>query len=105
MHDKDPDESSMLRGAERGHAAWRELVERHLGRILAFASRTIGERAEAEDIAQEVFARLWTHAKGWRPGPGRVTTWLHRIALNLCLDYRARMRQERLDAIPEPIDP
>lgn len=95
----------MLRVAQGDHAACRELVDRHLGRILAFASRTIGDRAEAEDIAQEVFTRLWVHAKSWRPGPGRVTTWLHRIALNLCLDHRARMRQERLDAIPEPADP
>lgn len=105
MHDTDSDETLMLRVAQGDHAACQELVERHLGRILAFASRTIGDRAEAEDIAQEVFTRLWIHAKGWRPGPGRVTTWLHRIALNLCLDYRARMRQERLDAVPEPIDP
>ena len=65
----------------------------------------MGNRAEAEDIAQEVFTRLWSHASSWRPGPGRLTTWLHRVARNLCLDYLARMRQEPLDGVPEPIDP
>ena len=104
MHDTDPDETLMARVAQGDHAACRELVERHLGRILAFASRTVGNRAEAEDIAQEVFTRLWTHAGSWQPGLGRLSTWLHRVALNLCLDHLARKRPEPLDDVPEPID-
>ena len=95
----------MLRVAEGDHAACRELAERHLGRIVAFASRTLGDRVAAEDIAQEVFARLWIHAKRWQPGPARLSTWLHRIALNLCLDHSARKREAPLDDVPEPIDP
>ena len=95
----------MVRVAQGDHAACRQLTERHLGRILAFASRTLGDRAAAEDVAQEVFMRLWMHAKRWRPGPARVTTWLHRVALNLCLDYSARQREQTLDGVPEPVDP
>ena len=95
----------MLRVAAGDHAACRQLAERHLPRILAFASRTLGDRSAAEDIAQEVFTRLWTHAKRWQPGPARLSTWLHRIALNLCLDHSARKREAPLDDVPEPIDP
>jgi RNA polymerase sigma-70 factor (ECF subfamily) len=105
VSDADADEILMARVAQGDHAACQQLVERHLASILAFASRTLGERAAAEDIAQEVFTRLWMHAKRWRPGAARLTTWLHRIALNLCLDCLRRKREEALDDVPEPIDP
>ena len=95
----------MSRVAQGDQVACRQLVERHLGPILAFASRILGDRVAAEDVAQEVFSRLWTHAKRWQPGPARLTTWLHRIALNLCLDQLGRKREEALDDIPEPTDP
>jgi len=105
MPDTDSDESLMVLVAQGDHAACRTLVERHLGRIFAFASRTVGDRSEAEDIAQEVFTRLWQHAASWRPGAARLTTWLHRVALNLCLDHLSRKRAVNLDGVPEPIDP
>lgn len=95
----------MLRVAQGDHAACQQLAERHLGRILSFAARTLGDRTMAEDVAQETFTRLWMHAKRWQPGPARLTTWLHRIALNLCLDHLARKREESLDDVPEPTDP
>jgi RNA polymerase sigma-70 factor (ECF subfamily) len=104
MPEPQPDEALMLLVAQGDHAACRQLAERHLGRIFAFANRTLGDRALAEDVAQEVFARLWVHAKRWEPGPARVSTWLHRIALNLCLDLKAKRREETLDDVPEPID-
>jgi RNA polymerase sigma-70 factor, ECF subfamily len=104
MLDTDPDELLMSRVAQGDHTACRKLVERHLGRIVSFAARTTGDRAAAEDIAQEVFTRLWVHASRWRPGPARLTTWLHRIALNLCLDHSARRRGESLADVPEPLD-
>jgi len=100
----DPDEILMSLVAQGDHAACRELVERHLGRILAFATRTVGDHAAGEDIAQEVFTRLWVHAKRWQPGPARLTTWLHRIAFNLCLDHSARRRSETLVDVPEALD-
>jgi RNA polymerase sigma-70 factor, ECF subfamily len=105
MVDDDSDEILMLRVARADHAACQRLVERHLPRIHAFAYRTLGDRSAAEDIAQEVFARVWTHARTWQPGRARLTTWLHRVALNLCLDHRARKREEGLEGVPEPCDP
>src|SRR5437867_4074702 len=65
---KESDEILMVRVAHADRAACGQLVERHLGRILALASRTLGDRTAAEDVAQEVFFRLWIHAKRWQPG-------------------------------------
>jgi RNA polymerase sigma-70 factor (ECF subfamily) len=101
----EPDETLMLRVGTGDHAACRELVDRHLGRVVAFAGRMLGDRATAEDVAQEVFLRLWSHAQRWRPRGARLTTWLHRIALNLCLDCLARRRETPLDEVEEPADP
>jgi RNA polymerase sigma-70 factor (ECF subfamily) len=52
----------------------------------------LGDMAEAEDVAQECFLRLWRTAPKWR-GEARVGTWLHRVAHNLCID-RLRRRRE-----------
>ncbi len=94
----------MLRVGTGDHAACHALVERHLARIVAFAGRVLGDRTMAEDVAQEVFLRLWSHAQRWQPSGARLTTWLHRIALNLCLDWLARRREAPLDNVNEPVD-
>ena len=101
---EEADETLMRRVARGDQEACRALVERHLGRIVAFAARTLGNATDAEDVAQEVFLRLWTNARRWEPR-ARLGTWLHRIALNLCLDRIARRREAPLDAAPEPVDP
>jgi RNA polymerase sigma-70 factor, ECF subfamily len=99
------DDALMRRVGQGDHEACRALVERHLGRIVAFAARTLGNRADAEDVAQDTFVRAWRNARRWQPGRARLTTWLHRIALNLCLDRLARRRDTPLDGVPEPVDP
>ena len=102
---EDSDEALMVRVGAGDRDACRALVERHLARLVAFATRVLGNRAEAEDVAQDVFLRVWSSAHRWRPGPARLTTWLHRVALNLCLDRLARRRHASLDAVPDPPDP
>ncbi len=94
----------MLRVGRGDGDACRLLVERHLGRVVAFAARVLGSPSDAEDVAQEVFARVWTSAGAWQPS-ARFTTWLHRVALNLCLDRLARRREAALDEAAEPVDP
>lgn len=102
---EEPDEALMVQvGGGRRDAA-RELVGRHLGRIVAFATRTLGNRSDGEDVAQETFLRVWTHADRWTPGTARFTTWLHRVALNLCFDRLAKRREGQLDDATEPVDP
>ena len=94
----------MLRTGAGDREAFRQLLERHLGRTVAFAARVLGDRTSAEDVAQEAFLRLWTHAARWQP-TARLSTWLHRVTLNLCLDRLGRAREVALDDIAEPRDP
>lgn len=101
---EDSDETLMLKAGAGDREAFRRLVERHLARTVAFAARVLGERAAAEDVGQETFLRVWTHASRWEPA-ARLTTWIHRVALNLCLDRLDRRREVDLDEIPEPRDP
>ncbi|QYK41152.1 MAG: RNA polymerase sigma factor [Paracoccaceae bacterium] len=89
-------------------AAARELAARHLPRVLSFAARMLGgDRAEAEDVAQEALLRLWRIAPDWREGEAQVSTWLYRVAANLCTDRlrrRGRRNAVTLDDAPEIAD-
>jgi RNA polymerase sigma-70 factor (ECF subfamily) len=87
--------------------AARVLTGRHLGRVYRFAARVLGDRAEAEDVAQDAMLRLWRVARDWRPGEAQVSSWLYRVTANLCIDRqraRARRRTEALDDVAEPAD-
>ena len=64
----DPDEELVARIARGDPAAANEFVALKLGRILALARRMLTDAVEAEDVAQEVFLRVWRHAPAWRPG-------------------------------------
>jgi RNA polymerase sigma factor (sigma-70 family) len=75
--------------------AARLLAGRHLRRVFGYALRLLaGDRAEAEDMAQEVMLRLWRIAADWRAGEAQVSTWLYRVTTNLCTD-RMRSRKRR----------
>lgn len=83
-------------------AAYRELMGRHLRGVTAFANRLLGNRADAEDVCQETFARLWGKADSFRP-QAKVSTWLYRIAHNLCIDRLRRRRwssSAEVEALP-----
>jgi RNA polymerase sigma factor (sigma-70 family) len=97
----DPDDELLSRVAVGDPAASRALVARKLPRLLSLAGRMLGDGAEAEDVAQEAFLRIWKQAPKWRPGAARFDTWLHRVALNLCYD---RLRRRRELAFAEPPD-
>jgi RNA polymerase sigma-70 factor (ECF subfamily) len=87
------DETLMLRAGRGDRAACQLLVERHLGSIVTFAHRALGDRSEADDAAQEVFLRVWSAAPRWKHGSARFRTWLYRVALNVCLDRLAKARR------------
>ena len=92
----DPD-ADLVRNAGAGDARAAEaLVRRHLPRMVGLARRMLNDAAEAEDVAQEVFLRVWREAPNWRPGAAKFETWMHRVALNLCYD-RLRRRREKPD--------
>lgn len=101
------DEALLQLYAGGDRAAARTLVLRLSPRVLGYATRLLGDRAEAEDIAQEAMLRLWRVAPGWRAGEAQVTTWLYRVVTNLVTDrQRARQRRQAttLDDAPEVAD-
>ncbi len=92
----DPD-AEIVRQAGAGDVRAAEtLVRKHLPKMVGLARRMLNDGAEAEDVAQEVFLRVWRAAPRWRPGGAKFETWMHRVALNLCYD-RMRRRREKAD--------
>lgn len=82
-------------------AAFRVLVDRHLDRLVRVAERLLSNRADAEEVAQEVFVRVWQHAARWESGNARYATWLHRVTVNLCQDRLRKRREVGVDELPE----
>lgn len=100
-----PDAALLIAFANGDAGAAQLLAERLLPRTLAQAQRMLGDRAEAEDVAQEAMMRLWRIAGEWRQGEAQVSTWLYRVTANLCTDrLRRRKRSVPLDAVAEPLD-
>lgn len=68
------------------HDAFRALVARHATALHRFAYRLMRNSSDAEDVAQETFLRVWQRAATWETDRVRFSTWLFRIAHNLCVD-------------------
>lgn len=85
-------------------SAARELTARHAPRILRLATHMLGNAAEAEEVTQETMLRLWIIAPDWQPGRATVSTWVWKVALNLCTDILRRRRGVAFDDIEEPRD-
>ncbi len=99
------DEELMLASGRGDRAAFAKLVRNHLGRSNAIAVRMLGSAAEAEEVVQEAFLRVWQKAPTWRKdGGARVSTWLARVIVNLCIDRRRRARSVPLEEVPEMAD-
>ncbi|HKQ69580.1 MAG TPA: sigma-70 family RNA polymerase sigma factor [Polyangiaceae bacterium] len=95
------DELEWMRRTGEGDAvAFRKLTDLHLTKIVNFAYRLLRSRTEAEDVAQETFLRLWKDASRYQ-GKAKVSTWLHRIAHNLCIDRLRRKGEQPTDAADE----
>ena len=79
------------------------LTQRLTPRVMGQAFRMLGNREQAEDVAQDAMMRLWKIAPDWDADRAQVTTWLYRVVANLCTDVlRKRGRGVALDAIEEP---
>ena len=89
MSTEPPDEKLMADLAAGDMAALGALVRRHQDALVAFAARMLGRRDLAEDVAQEAFVHVHRAARRYRP-EAKFTTWLYRIAANLCRDAQRR---------------
>ncbi|AIV35378.1 MULTISPECIES: RNA polymerase sigma factor SigM [unclassified Streptomyces] len=93
------DQDLLARHVEGDPDAFGEVVRRHRDRLWAVALRTLGDREEAADAVQDALVSAYRAAHTFR-GQAAVTTWLHRITVNACLD-RARKAASRKTA---PVD-
>lgn len=101
---RDPDEELVRRVGAGDRRAAAEIVRRHLPRMVGLARRMLGDATEAEDVAQEVFVRVWKHAAAWKPGQAKFETWMHRVAMNQCLDRLRRSGRNAGEVSPEAPD-
>jgi RNA polymerase sigma-70 factor (ECF subfamily) len=98
------DEDLMARVAEDDERAFSELVRRFQSRVINLISRVLNDREASDDLAQEVFVRVFVHRRNYRRG-SRFSTWLFTIAANLAKnEIRRRVRRRNwfsLDALTE----
>jgi len=83
------------------------LVMRLMPRVIAQAFHRLNSHADAEDVAQEAFVRLWRIAPDWKQDQAKVSTWLYRVVENLCIDrLRRRGRTTDMGQVGlDPVDP
>lgn len=101
----DSDAALVERALDNDLAAFEQLVTRYQNKIMAYAARMLNDRDEAEDVAQEVFIKAYRSLDSFR-GQASFSTWIYRIATNLCID-RARARKRRPQqaySLDEPLD-
>ncbi len=89
----DQDLSLVRRAAEGDELAFEELVKKYQKPVLNIIYRYTGDYDQAEDIAQEVFFKVWQKIKTFK-GRSKFSTWLYRIVVNQCLDYRRKNKEE-----------
>ena len=102
--DPAPTDEELLRRHVAGDPdAFGRIVRQHRDRMWAVALRTLGEPEEAADALQDAFISAFRRADSFR-GDAKVTTWLHRIVVNACLDRIRRRKVRAADPLPEDED-
>ncbi|MCZ3387274.1 MAG: RNA polymerase sigma factor SigM, partial [Actinomycetia bacterium] len=109
MHDTRPDAELVAAHVAGDPTAFGTLVRRHRDRLWAVAVRTTGHPEEAADALQDALLKAHRSAASFR-GDAQVTTWLHRIVVNACLDRLRRAKARPTVPLPEhdsahPVEP
>jgi RNA polymerase sigma-70 factor (ECF subfamily) len=98
------DEALLARVAGGDEVAFASLLDRHLDPIHGYLLRMTRSVADAEDLSQETFLRVWQKATSFQPGRVKVSTWIHTIAHHLCIDAFRRQRETLRKTTDEPED-
>jgi RNA polymerase sigma-70 factor (ECF subfamily) len=98
------DEALMERLAGGSHAAFEELLLRYEAQVLTFCYAFVRNREVAEDLAQETFLRVFRNSKRYQP-VAKFTTWLYRIAANLCINELKKGKLRQGMSLDEPAGP
>ena len=89
------DEARLVALVRKGdQRAYSDLVVRHLPAIEVYAKRIVNDDTLAQDIAHDVMVVLWQRASDFNPNKARLTTWLHRITHNRCIDIMRKSQRE-----------
>jgi RNA polymerase sigma-70 factor (ECF subfamily) len=97
------DEELVARSKTGDIDSFNQLVKRWERPIFALAYRTLGREEDARDVTQETFLRAFRALAGFK-GDAKFSSWLYRIALNLCRDWMRRERRAPLVAVPEGVE-
>ncbi len=93
--DLDTDLEIVARCRDGDREAFADLVRRYQSKVLTLAARILNSRVEAEDIAQDIFVKVFQSLRDFR-GASQFSTWLYRITVNDCLNHiRRRARQQQ----------
>jgi RNA polymerase sigma-70 factor (ECF subfamily) len=101
--DRRDDRQLLAAHVEGDSEAFAEIVRRHRDRLWAVALRTTGDPEDAADALQEALISAFRRASSFR-GDAQVTTWMHRIVVNACLDRMRRRRTHATEALPDDED-
>lgn len=91
------DEALMLAIQQGDQEAFQQLVDRHMVALHKFSQRMLGNTNDADDVVQEAFLRVWQKSTTWQMDKAKVSTWLHRIAHNLCIDWQRKPKLTTVD--------
>ena len=97
----DPDSNLVARCLRGDETAWEDLLRIHTRKVYGLCYRFTGNGAEAQDLTQEVFLRVFRTVRTFRSAEGSFGTWLARVTRNLLIDHYRRTRQER---VTDPIE-
>jgi RNA polymerase sigma-70 factor (ECF subfamily) len=100
----DVDQELVAQAAAGSREAFDDLVRRHQVSIVSLARALTNGSADAEDLAQEVFIRVWRSLRGFR-GESTFRTWLHRVAVNVIHSHHGRVSRLRRMFQPAPAEP
>ena len=110
FRDTDPDVQLMLRFQQGDEDGFLKLFSKYQTRIIHFCFRFCGDETLAEDLAQDVFLRVYQGARRYQP-TAKFLTWLYRIAVNVCLNETRKQKKKWLtrsmdqpDAAADPDD-
>jgi RNA polymerase sigma factor (sigma-70 family) len=101
---KQDDNVLLVAFAKGDRSAAQQLTERLMPKIYSHAYYRLGNIADAEDVTQEAFLKLWKIAPNWKHDNAQVSTWLYRVVYNLCKDRYRRATLENLSSAQEVTD-
>ncbi|HYH74544.1 MAG TPA: sigma-70 family RNA polymerase sigma factor, partial [Candidatus Saccharimonadales bacterium] len=103
------EEAAIIAAIIDGTDRYTELVERYHVGLIIHCEQLVGDRDEAEDVAQEAFVKAYLQLGHFKPAAGRFSTWLYRIATNEAIDHlrkqKRRVHVADLEAVAEATMP